>query len=86
MEDTFRGILDAGDVHRDQILGHLLPLDGPGSARVNMEHLGPQPKKLSSLHRVLRQRNLRTSTISFRGIPQRNEGEEEEEAKWGKEK
>lgn len=38
-------VLNAGDVHRNQILGHLLPLDGAGSASRHMEDLSPQPER-----------------------------------------
>jgi len=32
VKDALGRVLNAGDVHRNQILGHLLPFDGAGSA------------------------------------------------------
>jgi len=47
--------LDAGDIHRDQILGHLLPFAST-PARVYMEHFGPQPK--NSRHYIVYYANI----------------------------
>jgi len=55
MEDAFRRVLDAGDIHRDQILGHLLPFAST-PARVYMEHFGPQPK--NSRHYIVYYANI----------------------------
>lgn len=44
MEHTFGRILDARDVHRHQILGHLLPFHGSGTAGGHVKHFRPQPE------------------------------------------
>lgn len=45
VKDALGRVLNAGDVNRNQILGHLLPFDGAGSARWYMEDLCPQPER-----------------------------------------
>lgn len=45
VKDALGRVLNAGDVDRNQILGHLLPLDGAGATGGHMEDLSPQPER-----------------------------------------
>lgn len=53
MENTFRRILDTGNVDGNEIFGYLLPFHGARTTRWHMEHFGPQPEYTNEIKLVV---------------------------------